>query len=539
MSGLRSSGLRRKDVFDGISDLSEEVKSDIADKTRFTKSSPYTYRIGYDYEKGQPSTVKIGGNRAFSGVDGIFGIGGAGPKDGHADIGGNVTYLGALGHPDWPTFQPSIPRNAPELALYSNATTGFGTSTGTTTFTSTSGTFTAADAGRAIWIEGQARTVAAYVSSSQVTLNTSVPAGTNLVWHIAITSGSGTGSLADNVFTRTLGDPFIPHYFGTGFVLRLNGVPYAVTATSGDTYTLASPPAAGSYSYAYETVINDQIAAFRVGPQFQGSDEENLSIIARTMRYEIRPTYAGNGKYRDLVIGSGEYTPGSLAEQIVVGADGRLTLGGPSARPTILIDHSTAASVNYMQMVSAPTGSGPSFRARGMDANVSLNYDTKGGGEHNFTVNTFGNLALKLYGVAGPDYLAIAADNGAPYIAAAGGSANSDVRFLPKGTGLVRFGTLTANADAPITGYVSIKDAGGEHQEIGGDSMTLEEAVKSRFGELLLALAKAEAHVSELLADNAQLRAMLAPVEGNGNIDRAVAADPDFAVQKANEKDVS
>ena len=69
--------------------------------------------------------------------------------------------------------------------------------------------------------------------------------------------------------------------------------------------------------------------------------------------------------------------------------------------------------------------------------------------------------------------------------------------------------------------------------------MTLEEAVKSRFGELLLALAKAEAHVSELLADNAQLRAMLAPVEGNGNIDRAVAADPDFAVQKANEKDVS
>ena len=44
---------------------------------------------------------------------------------------------------------------------------------------------------------------------------------------------------------------------------------------------------------------------------------------------------------------------------------------------------------------------------------------------------------------------------------AAGPSANHDIQLSGKGTGLVRFGALTANADAPITGYVTIKTADG------------------------------------------------------------------------------
>ena len=42
-----------------------------------------------------------------------------------------------------------------------------------------------------------------------------------------------------------------------------------------------------------------------------------------------------------------------------------------------------------------------------------------------------------------------------------GNSANIDIEFSPKGTGVLRFGTLTANADAPVTGYITIKDSGG------------------------------------------------------------------------------
>lgn len=48
-----------------------------------------------------------------------------------------------------------------------------------------------------------------------------------------------------------------------------------------------------------------------------------------------------------------------------------------------------------------------------------------------------------------------------PTIAAIGSDTNIDLQLTPKGTGLVKFGTLTANADASITGYVSIRTAAG------------------------------------------------------------------------------
>lgn len=55
-----------------------------------------------------------------------------------------------------------------------------------------------------------------------------------------------------------------------------------------------------------------------------------------------------------------------------------------------------------------------------------------------------------------------AASGGAPQLEASGTNTSIDLQLTPKGTsGRVRFGTLTATADAPITGYIEIKDAGG------------------------------------------------------------------------------
>ena len=48
-----------------------------------------------------------------------------------------------------------------------------------------------------------------------------------------------------------------------------------------------------------------------------------------------------------------------------------------------------------------------------------------------------------------------------PEIRALGSDADLDLRLVPKGTGLVRFGTLTASGDAPVNGYITIKTAGG------------------------------------------------------------------------------
>lgn len=44
---------------------------------------------------------------------------------------------------------------------------------------------------------------------------------------------------------------------------------------------------------------------------------------------------------------------------------------------------------------------------------------------------------------------------------ARGASAAIDIHLEPKGSGVMRFGTHTANADAPVSGYITIKDTAG------------------------------------------------------------------------------
>lgn len=53
-----------------------------------------------------------------------------------------------------------------------------------------------------------------------------------------------------------------------------------------------------------------------------------------------------------------------------------------------------------------------------------------------------------------------------PKIAAFGSDTNIDLSLSGKGTGTLRFGTLTSNADAPISGFITIKDAGGTARKL-------------------------------------------------------------------------
>ena len=54
----------------------------------------------------------------------------------------------------------------------------------------------------------------------------------------------------------------------------------------------------------------------------------------------------------------------------------------------------------------------------------------------------------------------------APYVYVNGSDTNIDLTLTPKGTGNVKFGTLTANADAAITGYITIKDSAGNLRKL-------------------------------------------------------------------------
>jgi hypothetical protein len=54
----------------------------------------------------------------------------------------------------------------------------------------------------------------------------------------------------------------------------------------------------------------------------------------------------------------------------------------------------------------------------------------------------------------------------APSFVAAGDDTDVDIGFTPKGAGLMKFGTFSANSDTPIIGYISIKDAGGTTRKL-------------------------------------------------------------------------
>lgn len=54
----------------------------------------------------------------------------------------------------------------------------------------------------------------------------------------------------------------------------------------------------------------------------------------------------------------------------------------------------------------------------------------------------------------------------APYISSVGTDSNVDIRFIPQGTGVLRFGTHSAIAAETVTGYITVKDAGGTSRKL-------------------------------------------------------------------------
>lgn len=82
-----------------------------------------------------------------------------------------------------------------------------------------------------------------------------------------------------------------------------------------------------------------------------------------------------------------------------------------------------------------------------------------------------GQAPLKVNKVSGGSYnrLLIQSTSNAfdyPLISVESGYANADLAISPKGTGFIRMGTHTTNADAPITGYIGIRDQGGVFRKL-------------------------------------------------------------------------
>lgn len=135
-----------------------------------------------------------------------------------------------------------------------------------------------------------------------------------------------------------------------------------------------------------------------------------------------------------------------------------------------LDDTAGAGAVNYPILKNSRTNSPVALGAEGSDTNVILDLYSKG--TSSIRLLSHGgvgeNLRIVPPASAPTDYLTIAgsASLGNANIGAAGASTNIDILLSPKGSGVLRFGTWTSNADAPINGYVTIKDSGGTTRKL-------------------------------------------------------------------------
>lgn len=108
--------------------------------------------------------------------------------------------------------------------------------------------------------------------------------------------------------------------------------------------------------------------------------------------------------------------------------------------------------------------------AVGDAASIDLRLISKGNGDVGI-FNSDGSRQLGLFREAGTNIVNfidfVASLTTTPVIVQASGTdANIDLQLNPKGTGNVRFGTFTVNADAPVTGYITVKDAAGNARKL-------------------------------------------------------------------------
>lgn len=135
-------------------------------------------------------------------------------------------------------------------------------------------------------------------------------------------------------------------------------------------------------------------------------------------------------------------------------------IGNPG-EPSLVVN-ALAGAVSYVTVVGS-TSSTPTISTGGSAASVNLVIDPKGTGVV-LVGGGIGSEALRIgQGVTSGNALEVSggAAGAAPQLIARGTDTNIDLRLTPKGTGAVRFGTHTVSADAPVSGYIEMRDAGG------------------------------------------------------------------------------
>lgn len=376
-------------------------------------------------------------------------------------------------HPNWNVVQTTLADNPTEWQVYSGASGGIvQTISGTNQITWNSGAqFSTYWAGLPyLYVDGTLYKVLAVTSATSLTVQTTV--GGDVSWgstalvpyYFATTSVKGICNVNGTSVTWVSGTPFI--LYPTTIII--NGVSYTISVFNSPTsLTLAS--SAGTVngaSYAQYTNINNELACLRLQSTAY-ADQENFCITQTANGAILETQYGGNGKYRPIKIRTGEQPAGkqqvlvALYPNATLGQPGTLLLGGDFNNQVLNIAANNN-NVNYFFVNGGPTGFQPSLAMRGADTNVGLGIDLQAAGTLTVTSHSFANIEFQVFGVGGSSWLGIGSStSAAPILSANGAASNIDIKLSPKGTGAVWVGAWTTNADAPVNGYITVKDSSG------------------------------------------------------------------------------
>lgn len=361
---------------------------------------------------------------------------------GDSDYGTDGTLLGNDGHASWLRFQPSKNESPVEMLLYPTAAQGIATATSGTNQVArvTGSAFTAAWIGKKFYLGDTVYRVASVTNADSMAVTTlgggAVSFGStfNETFHVAYIKGAGICNVSGSTVTRTSGDPFITFFSLPSFVFKINGITRTVSASPNtSTYTLSAAPGdVTGTPYTFECDINDQLSTLRV-QKLLGSNEENVSLYARYDGYWLASQFAGSGKYRPVILSTGEVST-NPARQMNLYPNGDMTMGGAYNDDALRILGRSGVVANRFEIQAATAGFRMALRARG-EANAGMAFDVAGTGDYLFTGGSFARSLFRITGnVSADTWPAVDANIGFAAISAAGAT-NSDMRIVGRGTG--------------------------------------------------------------------------------------------------------
>jgi hypothetical protein len=215
------------------------------------------------------------------------------------------------------------------------------------------------------------------------------------------------------------------------------------------------------------TVSNGTIIAAYNGIEIFGNvngDPVGVRVIGVGIRNAGQySAFVGSGCSHIILSGiqsSGATTAGIRNEGDNVVIDGISSDATPVSTSTA----ASATQVSRMQTASGAglTHAGADVQAIGPSTDQDLRIYAKGTGGVEIR-NGNGRVIRCAAPASSVNYITAnaSASGSAVSMAANGSDADVDFQLTPRGAGRVRFGTRTASGDVPVTGYIEIKDAGG------------------------------------------------------------------------------